>query len=203
MTTRNMTPKGFLHKTTTKAAGSALAFLASYREYLLTSEVAAVTSPIIARLDAGTVMPTPALEEVKNAVFAHMLAADTLKAEASIEREQAPRKTKPHVGMIYDETGAIAVRMTEDGPEDLIKSFDLPQDCLRWCIRRLIEAAPRSYATMDHVKTAQQETVTRDDAFAIEFKSKKGPVMKPQSKTTSKLSFGVKVSEDRASFSRG
>lgn len=200
-TARNMTPKGFLHKTTTKAASSALAFLAQYRDYLLTGEVAIATSPIIARMDAGEIMPTPALEEVKAAVFAHMLAADTLKAEASIEKEQAPRKTKPHVGTIYEETGAIATRMTEDGPEDLIKSFDLPQDCLRWIDRRLVEAAPRSYATMDHVKTAQQETISRDESHERVFKVKSGSVCKPQTKSTPRLGFGVKAHPSKSTFS--
>lgn len=202
MTERKMSPKGFLHKTTTKAAGSAMAFLATYRDYLLTGEVAVATSPIIARLDAGTVMPTPALEEVKAAVFAHMRKQDSLKAEASIEKEQAPKKTKPHVGTIYDETGAIATRVNNEGEvEDLIKSFDLPQECQRWIDRRLVEAAPRSYATMDHVKTAQQETITRDEAHERIFKVKSGPVFKPQSKSTPRLGFGVKAHPSKSTFS--
>lgn len=206
-TPRVMTPKGFLHKTTTKAAGSALAFLASYREYLLTSEVSVVTSPIIARLDAGEILPTPALEEVKAAVFTHMLASDALKAEAAIEKQQQPKKTKPHVAMIYDETGVIATRLNEEGEvEELIKAFDMPQDAMRWIDRRLVEAAPRSYATLDHTKTvgagsAMQETITRNESFERIYKVARGPVMKPQSKSTPRLGFGVKAHPSKSTFS--
>lgn len=204
MTERKMTPKGFLHKTTTKAANSALAFLATYRDYLTTSEVAIVTSPIIAKVDAGELLPTPALEEIKNAVFQHMLVLDTLKHEAAIEKQQEPKKTKPHVGMIYTEHGVIATRINAEGEEEeLIKSFDLPQEAMRWIDRRLVEAAPRSYATLDHVKTVQQETITRDDAFARQFKVARGPVIKPQSKSTPRLGFGVKAHESKSTFSGG
>lgn len=204
MTDRKMSPKGFLHKTTTKAAGSAAAFLATYREWLTTGELAPLTSPILLKMDNKEVMPTPALEEIKNVVFAHMLELDCRKSEASIEKAQTEKEPKAHVGIIYTESGVIATRLNAQGEEEeLIKQFDLPQDCQRWIFRRLIEAAPRSYATMDHTKTAQQETLSRDDAFADAFKIKKGPTYKPQSKTTSKLGFGVKVSDDRASFSRG
>lgn len=199
---RAMSPKGFLHKTTTKAAGSALAFLATYREYLTTGEVAIATSPIIARMDAGEILPTPCLEEIKAAVFNHMIAADALKAEAAIEKQQEPKKTKPHVGMIYDETGAIATRINNEGEvEELIKAFDLPQECQRWIDRRLVEAAPRSYATLDHTKTAQQETISRDEAFERIYKEKRGPVMKPQSKSTPRLGFGVKAHPSKSTFS--
>ena len=202
MTTRSMSPKGFLHKTTTKAAASASAFLSTYREWLTTGEIAAVTSPIIAKLDANEILPTPCLEEVKAAVFNHMIAADRLKAEASIEKEQAPKKTKPHVGTIYEETGAIATRINNEGEvEELIKSFDMPQDCQRWIDRRLVEAAPRSYATMDHVKTAQQETISRDAAHERIFKEKRGPVIKSVSKSTPRLGFGVKAHPSKSTFS--
>jgi cell pole-organizing protein PopZ len=204
MTDRKMSAKGFLHKTTTKAAGSAMAFLATHRDWLLNGEVAIATSPIIAKMDAGEILPTPCLEEVKAAVFNHMIAADALKAEASVEKEQAPKKTKPHVGTIYEETGAIATRINNEGEvEELIKSFDMPQDCQRWCDRRLVEAAPRSYATMDHVKTAQQEVINRDEAHERIFKVKSGPVIKPVSKSTPRLGFGVKSHPSKSTFSHG
>lgn len=204
MTERKMTPKGFLHKTTTKAAASASAFLATYREYLTTGEVAEVTSPIIAKLDAGLILPTPCLQEVKNAVFAHMLELDSRKAEKSLEKAQTAREPKAHVAMVFDETGTIATRINSKGEEeDLIKEFDMPQDAMRWIDRRLVESAPRSYAVMDHTKTDQETIVSRDSAFERVFRGNKGAVCKPQKKSTPRLKFGVKASQDRAHFSHG
>lgn len=204
MTERKMSPKGFLSKTKTKAANSATAFLATYREYLTTSEVAIVTSPIIAKVDAGELLPTPALEEIKNAVFQHMLVLDSQKHEAAIAKQQEPKKTKPHVATIYLETGVIATRINAEGEEEeLIAAFDMPQAAMRWIDRRLVEAAPRSYATLDHTKTVQSETINRDEAFERVFKVGKGPVIKPQSKSTPRLSFGVKAHPSRATFSHG
>lgn len=201
---RKMSPKGFLHKASLKAGNSASAFLQAHREWLTTGELAQTCKPILDRVDAKEVMPTPALQEIKLAVFNHMVASDVRKAEIAIQKAQEPGATKAHVATILDEKGRIVTRVNAQGhEEDLVKSFDLPQEAMRWINLRLIEAAPWSYATLDHVKTVQQEIITRDDAFASEFKSKKSPVMKAQSKTTSKLSFGVKASQDHASFSRG
>ena len=203
-TVRSMSPKGFLHKTTTKAAGSALAFIAQYREWLETSEVASVASPIIAKLDAGELLPTPALIEIKNAVFAHMLVLDCEKAEKSIEKAQTAKEPKAHVGIIYTESGVIATRINNEGDEEeLIKQFDLPQDAIRWIDRRLVEAAPRSYATLDHTRTVQCETITRDDSFARVFKEGKGAVCKPQTKSTPRLGFGVSAHPSKSTFSHG
>lgn len=201
---RKMSAKGFLHKANLKAGNSASAFLLAHREWLTTGEIASIAMPILAKVEANEIMPTPALQEIKNAVFNHMIASEISKAEKAIEKAQEPGSTKAHVATILDENGKIATHINAKGnEEDLIKSFDLPQEAMRWVIRRLIEAAPNSYAVIDHIKTVQQEIVTRDDAFAIEFRTKKGPVMKAHSKTTSKLSFGVKASQDHASFSRG
>lgn len=204
MSDRKMSAKGFLHKANLKAGNSAIAFLVAHREWLTTGELAPITMPILAKVDAKEIMPTPGLQEIKNAVFNHMIASEISKAEKAIEKAQEPGATKAHVATILDENGKIATRINAKGnEEDLIKSFDLPQEAMRWVIRRLIEAAPWSYATIDHVKTVQQEVITRDDAFAIEFKFKKGAVLKAQSKTTNRLGFGVKASQDHASFSRG
>lgn len=201
---RKMSAKGFLHKANLKAGNSASAFLLAHREWLTTGEIASITTPILARVDAKEIMPTPALQEIKNAVFNHMIASEIRKAEKAIEKAQEPGATKDHVAVILDENGKIATRINAQGNEyDLVKSFDMPQEAMRWIVLRLIEAAPRSYATLDHVKTVQQETISRDDAFAIEFKAKRGPIMKAHSKTTDKLGFGVKASQDHASFSRG
>lgn len=201
---KNMSPKGFLHKTTTKAAGSAAAFLLTHREWLLNGECAVVVSPILAKVDSQELMPTPALQEIKAAVFSHMMILEQSKAEASLEKSAKEKEPKAHVAMCYDKFGIIMTRITDQGKEEeLRKDFDLPQDAMRWIDRRLFDGPPGCYATLDHVKTVQQETITRDDSFARVLKENKGAVCKPQSKSTPRLGFGVKAHNDVSKFSRG
>src|ERR1019366_8895727 len=93
---RKMTSKGFLFKSTTKAANSALGFIASHRHWLETGEACEAASPILRLIDEGTLMPTPGLEQLRCAVLSHMLLASANKAEAAIEEAQqessAPQK---------------------------------------------------------------------------------------------------------------
>ena len=197
-----MTPKGFLHKTTTKAAGSASAFLLTHREWLTSGELASVVSPILAKVDSQELMPTPALQEIKAAVLNHMIADDARKAEAAMEKAQDSGTKKNHIASVYDAHGVLCTRTKPDGDEeDLVKGFDLPQDAMRWIDRRLFDGPPGCYATLDHTKTVQQETVTRDDSFARVLKVNKGAVCKPQSKSTPRLGFGVKAHNDVSKFS--
>jgi hypothetical protein len=208
---RVMSPKGFLHKATTKAAGSAMAFLAQHRAWLETGELAKVTSPILAKVDSKDLMPTPALEEIKVVVLNHMIASEIRKGEEQMAaREAGPQSTpKNWIATIYTAKGEVATRVNAKGEvEDLEESFDLSQEADRWTDRKLVEGAPDWFGVITHATmTVKGEpmatTVTRNDAMARVLAPAKGPVMKPQAKGTGKLSFGVKVHNDRSRFSNG
>jgi hypothetical protein len=228
---RVMSPKGFLHKSTTKAAASAAAFLAQHRAWLETGELAKVTSPILAKVDSKDLMPTPALEEIKVVVLNHMIASEIRKGEEQMAaREAGPQSTpKNWIATIYTAKGEVATRtkvweenvevvnaqgertikkVQKSEVEDLEESFDLSQEADRWTDRKLVEGATDCFGVITHATmTIKGEpfstTVTRNDAMARVLRVGKGPVMKPQAKGTGKLSFGVKVHNDRSRFSGG
>jgi hypothetical protein len=203
---RNMTEKGFLHKSNGKIAADA--FLAQHRAWLETGELAMVTTPILRKLDDKEVLPTPALDEIRTVVFNHMIAKAAAKAEDSIlnpktgGRSAAP---KNWVSKILNEKGEIQTRVTEKGEtEELEKGFDLSSDADRWSDRRLVECSSDCYAVVSHSMMPIETIIRRDDAMSRIFKIAKGPSMKAQPKGGSgRLSFGVKVKEDRARFSSG
>lgn len=202
---RKMTPKGFLHKTTTKAAASAIAFLAQYRAYLTTGELASATSPIIAKLDAGELLPTPALQEIQYAVMTHIIQADAQKMEASHSQGGGGGTKKPWRATVYDASGVIMSRTKESGEEEeLVKGFDLSSDADRWCDRRLFEGTHGWYAIVEHTVIPNVASrIERGDAMARILKQPKGPTVAVRGKSTKTLGFGVKAKESRASFSRG
>ena len=202
---RKMTPKGFLHKTTTKAANSAIAFLAQYRAFLTTGELADRTSPIIAKVDAGELLPTPALKEIQYAVMTHIIEADTAKAEKAPEVSSKGQTRKSWRATVYDAEGVVQTRTTEKGEvEDLIKGFDLSQDADRWADRRLFEGTHGWYAVVEHTIIPNISTrIERGDSMARILKQPKGPTVQVRGKSTKTLGFGVKAKESRASFSRG
>jgi hypothetical protein len=211
---RVMTAKGFLHRSST--AKSAIAFLSAHRDFLTTGELAQFTSPIVARIDEGSLMPTPGLSEVRNVVLAHMLAKETLRGEAALLRASEPSKSnKAYVATIYHANGEIITRKNEDinsenyGQEkELIQGFELGQRANEWADRRLFEQESDAYAEVIAVKLVTEHgpmvsIIKRDEAIERLFPRKVGPVMHKKPMSTSKLGFGVKAGNDIAKFSRG
>lgn len=199
-TERKMTAKGFFKKLTKYK--SAEGFLAQYREYLLTGEMYDITTPIVDRLDAGELLPTPAIDELTKVVFAHINALDLAAAYASIEKksEASPKGSSKPVQ---------AVILNAKGEETDSDGFNLGQDALRWVDRRLFEAEPGSIGHIIHVKVMikgepEVEEITREDSFARILGGRKaGPVMKRRPTTVSRLGGQMKVAQSRAHFSHG
>src|SRR5277367_643076 len=149
MSDRKMTAKGFLAKTNTKAANSAGAFLAQYREWLTTGELADMASPILRKMDDKELMPTPALKLIAHAVMAHIIAVDQNKAEVAIEKAAEPSKPKPWMAQIQNAEGEVCTKLNTDGEEEeLVKGFEHPQEADRWVDRRLFEGKPGWYGVV-------------------------------------------------------
>lgn len=208
MTERKMSPKGFLHKANGKIG--AAAFLAQHRAWLETGELALFTSPILAKLDKGEVLPTPALSEIKQVVLAHHLAEETRKAEESMARADAPKVRKNYLATVYNAKGEIQTRIDAKGEEkDLRESFDSSTQAEGWADRRLFEGAPDWFAVVEATKMFNADghplstTIMRDDSIARILREKRGPVMKSKPQSTGKLSFGVKAKGDVVRFSHG
>lgn len=199
---RVMTPRGFLHKASGKI--SADAFLAQHRAWLESGELAPLTTPILRELDAKVTLPTPALEVIKMVVLNHMLAKEADKAEEAILNPAPAAKPKAWEATVYNAKGEIQSRTKEDGEEeDLQKGFDSSSDADRWSDRRLFDGASDWFAVVRHTTMPLETTILRDDAIARILKQPRGPAMKSQAKSAGKLSFGVKVHNDRSVFSKG
>lgn len=205
-----MTFKGFLSKASGKV--SADAFLASHRAWLENGELASLTSPILRKLDEKAILPTPALEDIKSLVMNHILTATSITP--SEQSNKLPKETKAPIkswiATIYDGKGEVQTHTKPDGSqEDLCKSFDTASDADRWTDRRLFEGASDWYGVVSHTSMLNKyneplsSVIMRDDAMGRILQVSKGPVMKGQSKSAGKLSFGVKVHNDRSVFSRG
>lgn len=201
MAERKMTPKGFLHKTTTKAAHSAAAFLAAHREWLRTGELSKVTDPILRKLDMGELLPTPALKLIQQATLNHIIESDRQKTVANIEEAGKPVTRKPWMAAIMDAQGHIVEVDGDDGPEPLAKGFEHPQEADRWADRRLFDGASDWYAVIEGLGT--RVVIQRQDAIARILKRPKGPAVHQKGTSTKTLGFGVRAKQDRASFSRG
>lgn len=216
---RKMTPKGFLHKTTTKAANSAFAFISSYREYLTTGELAPRVSPILAKLDADRAealaqlkdtegLAQASLKEISHAVMVHIIESDRTKMEAAQEaaQEAVPHAStvKPWLAVIANEKGEVQTRINAKGEEeDLIKSFEHAVDADRWVDRRLFEGAVDWHGEVSHSTLKTLVVIERLDAIARILKKPRGPSVHVKGKSTKSLGFEHKAKENRFYFSRG
>ena len=206
MAERKMGPKGLLHKANSAKIGAS-AFIEAYREYLTTGELAYVTGPIVAKIDAGELYPTPGMQEIKMAVMSHIMLVEAMKAEEKEQDEKSGssgrKTTKAFSACIRDGSGRMLV-MPDGKP--MKQTFDLPQRASEWVDRRLIEQAPDSYGEVTHLKAhnpaTATDTILRDDSIARILKNTMGSVCK-RSKSSSTLGFGVKVKASKSAFSHG
>lgn len=196
MTERKTTIKGFIKKATN--AKTAEGFLSQYREFLTTGEVASITSPILAKIDNGNVEPTLGLEEITNAVFAHMMARDLEKAEESVAKANAPAISKPVEAKIISLHGELLDA----------SSFHLHQDAERWVDNRLYSGYPGSHGEVVHTKILikgqpQTSLITREDSISRILRQPKGAATKKVGVSSGRLGFGVRARQSHAHFSRG
>jgi hypothetical protein len=208
MATRNMSPKGFLHKASGKI--SAEAFLAQHRAWLETGELALFTTPILLRLDSRELLPTPALQEIKEVVLAHHLAEEVRLAEEAMNATPKSKVHKNYLVTIYNSKGEVQTHIDSTGKEkELISSFDTGSLAQGWADRRLFEGSPDWFAVVQHTKMFDRAgdplatNIMRDDSIGRILKVSKGPVMKSKPQSSSRLGFGVKAKQSHAHFSKG
>jgi len=199
-----LTVKRFLKLASGKV--SAQGFLAQHKAFLLSGELAPMTTPILSKVDLGELMPTPALEAISQAVLSHYLACQVRIAEdkiaASQEREES--SVKNWTTIVYDGAGNVQTHVNAKGETvELDQTFDLAQRGAEWGMRRLVGGAGDWYAVLSHNLSSCSETITRGDALAYLFRKPKAGVSKKVGSRDGKLSWGAKMVQSRASFSRG
>ena len=217
MADRNMTEKGFLYKA--KGKISAAAFIAQHREWLVSGTLAPLTTPVLAKLEAGELYPTQALNELCKAVMGHMVARQIVEGETKINREPSAgtsggggaRTTKPYTATVYDEKGNMQSRMTQDseGAEkdvDLKLGFDCHYKAQGWCDRRLDQGGPGWYALIvDNASGRVIDRIERAASIGRLYSTRpgSGPAMKKMSKESGGLKWKMKAKGDHFHFSKG
>ena len=196
----------FLHRSTTRAAASAIGFLNTYNEFLHSAEVEPIAAPILAQVAEGSLMPTGALALLKDALNTYQNNKALAEVEAKLAKaSEASSKpnNKTWQATVYDSKGNVIQVTNKEGKlVDLDEGFALNQRASEWADRRLFESEPNSYAVITHVPTGARETIERGDAIARIMRSKKSPAVRVGAPSSS-LSFGTKVKETRVSFSHG
>lgn len=215
---RKMTPKWFISQAGKQGARSAEGFIAAHREFLLTGTLAQFTAPVLAKLDAKEIFPTPCLNMLTDVVLGHMLAQQQVQQEdnqAQIEQEvlagAGAQTVKPWTAAIYRADGTIWEVITPAGETKKVKqNFALSQQADRWVDLRLVESPPDCHGEVESNAmhkadgTPIKTITTRTDAFARVFKKKGQPTMRKTSTGGNRLSFGIKNAKDtRVEFSRG
>ena len=208
--TRVMTEKGFVFKCGTKAAHSASAFISTHREFLMSASLKNVSEPILSKMDAGDIMPELALEQLRQAVFNHMLAEQAHQIESNFGKTREYTTSKKHTATLYDKDNNILTFIDSKGQtQDLVKSFNLPQEAERWVDLRLVEQAAGAYAVIKHSNTNQETVVRRESSYMNRgalsrvFKPQKVALHKNTSKRSASLRSHMQVKQDYANFSRG
>ena len=208
-TPKVMTTKSWLFKSGTKAANSAAAFLQAHRAFLESGELAPITGEILAKVDAGELMPTPGLEMIRNAVLAHHIQVCAKQAEkqmvAASENETGGKSTKPWYVCLYTAKGDVCQKLNEKGKLiDLDMSFDLQQRASEWADRRLTsDCAADCFAVITHQPTSLEVVVLYVDAMGRVFPKQKNAATKKTGSRDNKLSWSAKVKQDHAHFSHG
>jgi hypothetical protein len=202
---RTMSAKSFLFKSGTKiATRSASGFLAGYREWLKSGELAHIVEPILIAMDRDKEaaissgkdtesIAKAALEEIQVATLEHIQVEAERK---NIERMQKAGEATKNPS--YTE----AVAYDEDGSEVISKAFYAGERARGWLDRRLFEGGVRGFGKLFYPGGFIEE-VKRDESIERILKSPRGAVMKAGAKTTNRLGFGVKVVGDRSVFSGG
>lgn len=206
---RNMSPRGFLHKA--EQAKSAIALIAAQRTWLESGELCHVTSPILAKIDAGELLPTPGLEHIKQAVTCCVMQAAIRKGEeASARLQSGAESSKPYAGVIYSAPGVIAIKLNEKKEEvELKENFDSPQAAERWVNRRLDDGESGWFGEViwkNIILKSGLPMITRVErnlAIAAVQTKKKSAYHKTLKVGAGPLGPRMKVSQTRSSFSRG
>ena len=163
---------------------SAGKYIASHREWLATTPAAS----ILAKMDAGEVYPTPALNAMVKALINWSLASATTPKAPKAPRQATA--SKAYQARIVDELGVVALEY----------SGDTPTACERWCDTKLVDL-PNHKGEVECVASGFTFEVTRDGAFGRLYGRKTGAAMKRQG--SSNAGWTTRCRNDKASFSHG
>lgn len=173
----------------------AMATIAGFMDYFKNGPVAAYTAPIIEKVEAGTLYPTPALSLLKEAIVAHIVAQSLESAINPKPRAvaEASAPTVKFTAIIIDGNGR---QVCDNEGNPLEKDFPLPQRAQGWADRRLFEGASDWRAVILQGDEFW-EGIMREDSIARILKQPKSAACRKGKQSTPTLSFGVGNSKAR------
>lgn len=208
-TVKEMSATSFLNKAV-KNSHCAAAFLVKHRDYIVQGSLRQILYPILRQVDMGEMMPTPALMKMQETLLTHIYVVEEenyyQQQEKKLAKVQARQEKQDKLwsAVVYDENGNIATYVKNNGETDTCeKTFEKASEANRWTDRHLFNGGVNYLGEITNVSLNVREVITRSQAIERILKAKRNPVMHSNSKTTGKLSFGMKVKQDTCSFSRG
>lgn len=180
-----MNHKQFLVKSGS-AKVSAMAFIQSAREFLCTGELSQLTQPILSKVDSREVMPTPALDELRQIVYNHML----LQAQVKVNSPKQVQATKNYLASVYDSEGELLES----------KYFDSSVSAESWIDNQIVESVD-DYGVITCSHTNIEIKVNRLDSIRRKWCDKGSPIM--SKKGTSHSWKNMKVGNTKVHFSHG
>ena len=175
-----LTAKGFLAKANAKV--SATAFLAEHKAWLLTGTRRLLTEPILIKLEKGEIFPTPALQEIKQAVMSHEIATNILQGESKMSEA---KETSPFTATIYEGNKVVTTKSTvktKDGDKvvdkPMVMNFDSHYKAEEWAARRLTEGGSSWRAEIRENGSGKVSNLNRDKAFSRLVPIKHTPTMR-------------------------
>lgn len=133
---------------------SASAYLAQYREDLTKGDHYAVVAPILQKVDAGELYPSPALTMMVRALVDYTL---KVQAQPKVRERKATKPDAPYTCVVYGSDGEA---LYERGEDSIISAQ-------RWSAGKLVaESDPHSYAVV-YRGEGEMARFTRDQAFGL------------------------------------
>lgn len=211
--------KQFVRKASS-ARVSAMAFLDAYEEHIRATYPGAVVAIDLYR--KGEMLPTPALEFVKQVAGQHILEGMVNRAEESIKKSQERTEKKPSgsrsgsVGqgkytcqlfckVTNERTGESITELWTDHNGHHTFRAEVFQDALRLVDRKQVDLGNGQYATISQELPGGKiltTNVSRDDSVGRVLKVARGPVCKVKP-TSAPLKQTMSVHNYVATFSRG
>jgi hypothetical protein len=194
-----LTVHGWINKACKLGPFAHAALLAATRSFLMQGDHSAVTLPIMAKVTAGTLYPTPAVT-----ALIHALVAWQAETSLRLAKERQARGVKLHnwIVTVWDgESNAVSV----GGKVACEDSFADCNEACGWADRRLVDSAPSTGFAIIHAQTEKTVLrVTRDEAIERVYPHAKGPFCKRIGGRQNSLAMGRRAARDtRVVFSHG
>ena len=182
---------------------SALSFIAAHREWLEAGSLGEMTAPVLARLDAGEIFPTPALRELQQIALDHHLTRQISAGKAKAERAgKGGTPAKPYLAKVFSAGGEVAV---DSEGEEISESHESAFKAHGWVNRRLDQGSPGWWGEVVDTRTGIAERVDRDQALAALYRDRPGAgaVTKRTATGSGSMRPQMRVKGDHFHFSRG